>query len=71
MVSPKDLGNEATMLTKINKDAPLPIPRSVISSDAHMTNIEPAVRAIAVSATNNGPGCKANCCRNNAEKATL
>ena len=56
MVLPKVLGKAATMLTKINKDAPLPIPRSVIISEIHMTNIAPAVRAKVVSATKANPG---------------
>ncbi len=55
MVFPKVLGKVATILTKINKEAPFPIPLSVINSEIHMTKSEPAVNAKDVWTIKTGP----------------
>ena len=48
IVDPRALGKVATMFTKITREAPWPMPRSVITSEIHITTIEPVTRARAV-----------------------
>ena len=45
IVEPRAWGRVATMLTKITREAPWPMPRSVITSLIHITTIEPVTRA--------------------------
>ena len=50
------LGSRATIPAMITSEIPLPIPRSVICSPIHITNIAPAVTVITVNAMNASPG---------------
>ena len=56
MVDPRALGRVATMLMKITREAPWPMPRSVITSLTHITTIEPVTRARLVWTTNSQSG---------------
>ena len=47
-VEPRALGRVATIFRKITRDAPWPMPRSVITSEIHITTMEPVTRARAV-----------------------
>ena len=51
-VEPKARGKVATMFKKITREAPWPMPRSVITSEIHITTMEPVTRAKAVWITN-------------------
>ena len=50
------LGSRATIPAMITSEMPLPMPRSVICSPIHMTNIEPTVTVITVNPINAIPG---------------
>ncbi len=50
------LGRRATMPAMMISEMPLPIPRSVICSPIHITNIEPAVTVTTVMMRKLQPG---------------
>ena len=54
---------------KIRSEAPLPIPRSVICSPSHITNIAPVVRNSTICALNAKPGCVTAPCSDSVNSA--
>ena len=49
-------GSPTTMPTKMIRDIPLPMPRSVICSPSHMINAEPVVSVMTVISVKLKPG---------------